>query len=67
MRKFDRQLQFWCGSPYSCQGMERPQHHSIDRLKERVEKVRNDLCSTRQTLVLSPGQPYTVRARAAER
>ena len=48
---------------------DKPEHHSIDRLKERgVEKgsytdippskVDNDLCSTRQILVLFRGQPW---------
>ena len=48
--------------------MNRPEHHITDRLKEReVEngsgrhsssEVRNDLCSTRQTLALLRGQPW---------
>ena len=47
--------------------MDRPQHHSIDHLKERgvetgraeipLPEVGNDVCSTRQTLVLFQGQP----------
>ena len=44
--------------------MDRPEHHSTDRLKERgVEKGsgrqgREDLCSTRQILTLFRGQPW---------
>ena len=37
--------------------MDRPEHHSIDRLKERGV-VQNDLCSTRQILALFRGQPW---------
>ena len=53
--------------------MDRPEHHSVDRLKERgwrkeaadvpPSKVVNNLCSTRQILVLFWGQPW----KSAER